>query len=238
MAIAAVQETGKNFQAGSATSLAITVTNAPAAGNLLVLRSYLSNTIQTLSTVTDTRGNTWLIDYKTQTAGITQTFICSTGMDAAPLQAADTITLTWSSAIPTAIGVVDEFSGVDISSVRVDVKQAAEDTTTNRTAGTTASTTVANTLAVGAFGASINELAWVKSASWTDFPTAPYKNAANSIVIESEYRIFSSTTPVNATATGTAANSRGVCVVYKASGGRPGGTVIVSREARNRASRW
>jgi hypothetical protein len=217
MAIAYVKELGKGTQTGTATTYVITLSATAAAGNLAIGRIGTGSTV-TISSVTDSRGNTWTVD-KTQGSG-PSAHLVSTGQDVGTLQSGDTITITISGSIAAGTAIFDEFSGMDITSSRVD-KTAGNSAgaTTARDAGTTAATTQADELVVGAFAIAGDETSLTVGSGYSHF-TSDYINDSATNSIAGEYQIVSATGTQNPTATaGANAAYRAVVATYKAAAG-------------------
>lgn len=203
-----VGEIGKANPGGSSTTLVVTVATAPGAGNFLVLRGSGSVSV---TSVTDTKGNTWTID---KAAGATPLpFLASTKQDVGTLTTSDTITVTYSSASNNRSAIIDEFSGVMASPL--DQTQTAAGAGTSRTAGTTAATTQANELVVGCFVIGSAETSFTPGAGYSSF-TTPFLGG-----LSGEYKIVAATGTQNPTATGgVSATSRGVVATYKLASGQ------------------
>lgn len=209
MAIAYVQEVGKGQQAGAGSTLVVTVASAPAANSLVVGRVCVDGG-QTVSSVADTRGNTWLVDIQT-TAGPCASII-STTQQVAKLQASDTITVTLGGSTGQTAAIFDEFSGVDTSATRVDKTATGSAATTARDAGTTAATTQNDELVVGCFVIGNTETSLTAGATYSDFTT---KFTGTATSTEGVYKIVSATGAQNPTATGSNNSSKGCVATYK-----------------------
>lgn len=153
MAWAFVQANGTG-EAGSDTNVAHAYTTNNTAGNLLVLAVGWSPTATAISTVTDSAGNTWTqvstnspVDVSGGTFGFAVYYAlnCAAG--------ANTVTVTWGSAVTNKALACAEYSGIATASafdVSVGQAQASVGTGTDAvTTGTSASaTTQANDLIV------------------------------------------------------------------------------------------
>ena len=221
MAIAYVKEVTHATPSVTGTTFALTVTNAPGAGNLLILSA--CNATAAITGVTDSKGNTWTVD-KVSSASA-PTAICSTVQNAGALQAGDTITITFGSALSSGkcAFVVHEFSGctntVDVSALN----NIGVATTARQADGAPPTTTNANDLVWAAFGVNAIETSFTPGAGYST-PTegAFYANATNNS-IEFEYQILSATGPVDPTGTGGVSGKYdGMVVVYKATAGGGG----------------
>jgi hypothetical protein len=158
-----VKEIGQNGLDSSSSTLIVTLSATAAASTNLIVARVCVDSGQTISSVADSRGNSWLVD-KQQTTG-PKCAICSTGQNTAALQSGDTVTFTLSGSSLARLAIIDEFSGYDVSAGRVDATQAATGTLTNRTAGTI-TTVTPNALIVCCYGAGVKETSWVKGAGF------------------------------------------------------------------------
>lgn len=103
-----VQQTGAFANAGSATSVVVPVTNLPTAGNTLIANVRCGGGF-VASSVTDPRGNTWIIDKKsTATNNTCSALSC---IFTTPYQAGDSITFNLSGSSGTAAAQIEEYSG-------------------------------------------------------------------------------------------------------------------------------
>src|SRR5581483_5898094 len=126
-----VGEIGKAQNAVSSSTLPITLSASAHTGGLVVGRVAAGGG-GSVSSVADSRGNTWTVD-AVGTAG-PKANIISTGQNVATLQSGDTVTITLSSSATQKAAIIDEFSGCNITSGRVDQTANGTATTTNRNA--------------------------------------------------------------------------------------------------------
>jgi hypothetical protein len=214
-----VKEVGKNN--GSA-ALVVAVSAAPAAGNVLIARGgFRASAATTLTSVTDTQGNTWLIHVQNNASG-GHSFVASTAQDVGTLTTADTITFTPSGSVGNGISViVDEFSGVDTSSSRGDQTNTATGSTTSRDAGSV-TTLFANELIVAAYAANGQETSFTPDAAYSAFTTG-FQQFGTTLFVEGQYRIVSATGTYATPATGgLSISALGAVATFKLAGGGGG----------------
>jgi len=218
MAIAFVKEALNNITiANPGPTANVSVTNAPGAGNLLILSMGMNQSAISLSSVTDSRGNTWTVDQQQTNSNTTlDVAVASTLQNVAALQAADTITLHFSVALTGQAAVtVHEFSGCSKTIDQAVQQATAGSTGTARDAGTTAATTSANDLVWAALAVVGGETSFTPGAGYSTPTTAFYAQSTN-ISIEFEYQIVSATGVQHPTGTGgLSARSIGVTVAYQ-----------------------
>lgn len=119
------------------------------AGNTLYIGAMISaGATRTLSTVVDSKGNTWTIDTSAGGSSLTSIAKCHATL---PLVAGDTITLTWNGALVTRVATLCEFSNLD-TTAGVDKVASATGTSTAPLSAATATTTQADELLVGVIG--------------------------------------------------------------------------------------
>lgn len=148
----------KNFATSSSTfsTWVITVTGTHTQGNTLVfyLFSGANNPAPTISSIVDSRSNTYTVDKTisgTYGSGVAALWVGHAPLTTA-LQPADTITFTLSSAVANLAAGVLEFSNVPSSSpTDVTSSGASTSSVTTIDGGTTAVTAQTNELAVSAF---------------------------------------------------------------------------------------
>lgn len=212
--IAYVQEVGKQAAGVTASSVVVTLSASAALGHLIIARAVCASG-QNVSSVTDSRGNTWTVDV-VGSAG-PKVALASTGQNVAALQSGDTVTVNFSGSANQSAAIIDEFSGLDTSASRVDKTATGTATGTSRDAGTTATTTQADELVVGCFGGGALETTFTPGAGFTRFTTDFLNDAGTSV--EGEYQIVSATGAYQPTATGASFPTDGVVATYKGGGG-------------------
>jgi hypothetical protein len=147
VAVAFVSLVGQTANGGSSATIAVTVSaSGVAAGNTVIILLN-ANGDGTVNSVSDTRGNAWVIDRNSTSTTGGQ--VVSSKITTA-LQSGDTITVTGSASIAGRIAIAAEFSGV--GGLQVANSQTGVSTTA------TGSTTVAvnaGDLAVGMFGEAV-----------------------------------------------------------------------------------
>jgi hypothetical protein len=177
-----VQSVG-TAQSGQTSGTTLTLT-VPAGGvplgHTLVLRG-ASDFISSGPTGSDTRGNTWTLVRSSPGSGSTMRGTLLACQVTTALQAGDTITATWGSALVNRAIAVDEFSGL-LTPLTVDAQNGASGTSTAPDANVTTTTSV--DLVVGMV-ASVNSVTdtYTQDSAWnalsrvgTSPGTAPYIN--------------------------------------------------------------
>ena len=219
MAIAFVQETGHGTYSSPGLTAAVTVTNAPGAGNLLILSGMSGG--NTITSVTDSKGNTWRVDKTGGNSTVGVPSVASTVQDVGTLTGTDTITIHWQASISgTAAAAVHEFSGAT-NTVDQTASNLNATAGTARDAGTTAATTNANDLVWAAWAIKAKETSLAAGTGYTT-PTTAFYASGTTASIEFEYQIVSATGAQHPTATaGKSAAYGGVTVVYKAAAAGP-----------------
>lgn len=219
MAIAFVQETG-NATASSATTLTIAVTNATTAGNALILSFAAYTKSPTVTQVTDTVGNTWILH---QSASNVRAVLGYTRQDVGPLSTSDSITVTVS-ASSHLVGVVHEFSGLVSTANAIDQHSKGNyNLTTTRSAGTTGTTTQADELVFACFstgGSPAPDTSFTAGSGYTS-PSPNLYSVLGAVTVDFEYQIVSATGTFSPTGTGnsnTSIGGDGVAVTFKAGG--------------------
>lgn len=214
MAIAYVGEVGK--ATNNSSTVTVPVTRAPSLGNCLIVRlGFRASGAVTISSISDTQGNFYSIDSKTDApSGHSAIAISKPG---AQLTTADSITVTLSgSAGNGACVIVDEFSGLTTT---IDKSAGGSGSTTTRGAGTTAATTNANDLIVAAYAGNGQETSFTPGAGFSNF-TTPFENFGTTAFVEGQYQIVSATGAYSAPATGGfSGTTEGAMVVYEGASG-------------------
>lgn len=151
MAIAFVRNLSSGTSKSSASSIATAVMPATVPIGDTVLVAYVgSTTTSAVSSVTDTKGNTYTV--LSDVAGTTSRIAIAASVLTVALTTADTITVNLAAASGIRTVVADEFSGLAITQ-DVAAKSAAGTSSTPST-GASAVTVTANTLTFAAFGVS------------------------------------------------------------------------------------
>lgn len=114
---------GSNFSGAnsttSGTTAAVTITGASTLGNTLILTSTTKDTTggSLVSSVTDSKGNTWHLDANPTTKGNVLCVLASTQQDGGALTTSDTVTITYSATRSSGVAVdIREFSGIILGS--------------------------------------------------------------------------------------------------------------------------
>lgn len=221
-----VKEIGHATPNPAASTYALAVSAAPASGNMVVLGVAWNNVTQTLTSVTDSKGNTWSVD-KSVAGASTQASaaVASTLQNAGTLTTSDTITLHFSGTVGWLATVAHEFSGMTNT-----VDQTASNnnkTGTGRDAGTTATTTNANDLVYAVFGSITAETSFTAGSGYTAPSPGFYATSPAHASIDFEYDFVTATGTFNPTGTGASLTSVGVTVVYEqaVAGTAPANTV-------------
>lgn len=195
------------------------------AGNLLVLLA-AGRVTGTVSSVTDTKGNTWTVD-KTASSGTSVCLgVCSTLQDAGALTTTDTITVTFSGSSTCAAWLLEEFFGFSTGAAAD--QTATDGASTNVTSGdtgTTSATSQAVELAIAGICLS-GAAGTVTKGSYLSFTTAQ-KNSDNSgtgRAVAGGYKILAATgTQIETFTWPTGAAYTGIVATYTTSAGGGGG---------------
>lgn len=214
MAITLVQNVGTT-STGSGSTCVLTVASGHGTtlANFGILRCSAGLTARTLSSVTDSQGNTWEVDADNATASAPGVASCKF---ATALGTGDTITAHFSGTVTDPLVTVDEFSGLDPTtwfSAASAVKNAS-----SGALSTNAVTVPAFGLVIGAWGSTSNPGTLTPGTGYT----ALTGNSAGGFA-PSTYGVYQidsgaggSYTP---NATTTSSVWRGFAVAYKAAGG-------------------
>lgn len=150
MAIAFVAARGSASSKSSASTLAITPSGTIAAGNFLRVDYCGSTSGSSISSVTDTQGNTYTV--LADNAGSTSRTAIIGSILTTPLTASDTVTITLSAASGIRDATLNEYSGATLTEDVADVSAAG--TSTTPSVGPSAATTNANDIVLGLFACS------------------------------------------------------------------------------------
>jgi hypothetical protein len=206
---------------GTATSTLTVDATGYAAGSALIIGVYNRTTASaTLSSVTDSKGNTWTVD-ATSSSAANCISSASANLTTA-LVSGDTITLTWTGNVSGKAFHILNFSGLVTSALK-DVSAASGGTGTT-VAGPSVTTTQADDLLIGFYGTSSSIT--VSSTTWTS--TGTQASIAGPTSIDSVYIEETSTGTYNPSVTysGASASGRQATVAYKvAASGAPVNTV-------------
>lgn len=214
MTIAFVKEVGNAAANPVSATPALTISSAPAAGDLVIVAVAWNSLTTTLSSISDGKGNTWSVDQQVPSGSASISCgIGSTLQDVGTLTTSDTITLHFSASVNWLAAVIHEFSGCTDT-----VDQAASGSATgiSRSAGTTATTTNANDLVYAAFGIGILESSFTAGSGYTAPSPGFYTTATAHAAVDFEYQIVSATGAYNPTGTGGSGTSVGVTAAYMA----------------------
>lgn len=191
------------FSAYSSSNSAIVLTGAVAAGNRVVLLAVGANGAR-ISSVSDTRGNTYTVDtYAGNDGTATQRVSMASAHVGTALQVGDTITVVWSDA---------NFQGKNIyvcnlancaSTGQPNVTKAR--TVFAQLVSEAASTTETNTVAIGII--SIGGAGTYSGGSWTTIGTTDYSGRR----VYAIYSVLSSSGSQNPSGTWNAANGQANC---------------------------
>lgn len=201
---------------GSTTTL--TTTAAVAAGDLIIAVIYVPDATQSLSTVTDTAGNTYVIDVsKRHTTDTARYIAIASCLNAIAMAAGGTI--TW-----TTTGSVSGIKGVTAATVSgVAASSALDKTSTNDGSSTTWSTGSSGTLSQAdeiAFGLAFSLQSATSNtpdAGWTELADFSPQSGRRLVL---EHQVVSATTALNAGGTVGNAVWVGALATYKAAAAR------------------
>lgn len=215
MAIAFVQEVGSGGDSASSASFSITVSATTTIGNLLVVGIALNG--GSVSTVTDSGGNTWTVDKNTGAGSTVHAAIASTVTIAALTSGVSTITVTPVASQRVAMSV-QEWSGIGASPA--DLNSTGTATGTSADSGATATLNQADELVYGVIAHVSTVSSFtpeVLSPVWDQRTSAATTGTVRTVRPMS--RVVSATTAVSAKATWTTSREHEEIVqTYKASG--------------------
>lgn len=217
--IAYVGARGTLTSSTAATTQVVTVNADTVQGNRLVVGASGRNSGATLSSVTDSRGNTWTVDQQRQDAGSNNTLAQASCNLATALLNGDTVTLHWSASIgPSNLAELHEFSGIAASAVDKTTTSFQSSTVTAYSCGPTATLSQATELGVCTFGAAL-PTTFAGSGSWNTLGSLMKTSGATSgdRGLGMVYQIVASTTALTATATVSPGQSaiQGALATYK-----------------------
>lgn len=158
----------------SAASLVVTVAATTTAGNFAILAGKLSGGVA-VSTVVDSRGNTWTVDKKSANASGGTAFVASARLTTA-LQVGDTITVTPAA---TASGAFAAYEYSGISASPADASATGNGTSTTASAGPTSATVQANELAVSVVASGSSLAGLTPPAGYTERASGQTTNAVD-----------------------------------------------------------
>jgi hypothetical protein len=151
--IALVKQLGTSSATGTGGAISLSVPSGGVApGDTIVVWAAISGSGTTVSSITDSRGNSYTVDSTINSpSGGVNTFIGS-GYATAPLAAGDKITITFSASYYSLrLAAASEFSGIPATG-RLDQKAGATGSGTAPASGSAATTAQAVELVVGGFG--------------------------------------------------------------------------------------
>lgn len=200
MAIAKVRDLSAGNSKSSATTIATAV--MPAAvpiGDTVVVAYCGSTTTSAVSTVTDTKGNTYTV--LADVAGTTSRMAIAASVLSVALATTDTITVTLGVASGIRLVTSTEFSGLSI--VEDVTEKAAAGTSGTPSTGASAATTTANTLTFAAIAESngTSSVTFTPGVGYTADLTSTTGIVGTNRSMQTEHRINSSTGAQTADAT-------------------------------------
>lgn len=219
---------------GSSATWALTVTAAVSAGKVVAVGSASGNDLTTgdysLSSVADTRGNTYTV-HATANRGLNIYAGCASSVLTTGLQVGDTITLTFTASCEDRAGKAWQVDGIDATGSRVDATGTVQDLSNTATASATGTVTDGVGLAVFGWNRNTNDTAI--SAPATSLGTVigtggDTSDARVARLMAGWIQGTSTTTSITSTA-GASVKVAGVIVVFKAAAGG-GGTNLYPPE--------
>jgi fibronectin-binding autotransporter adhesin len=185
-------ERGTTVEAVTSASMTVTLTGNTIVGNTLVLFVGGRGSFN-VSSVTDTRSNTWTVDLNAPDVGANHLFGICRAPVTAQLVAGDVVTINFSGSVgPNREAILEEFTGI-LTASPVDQTASAAATTATPSSGTTAATTQDNELLVAAYLSQIvGTAAWSLAPGWLGFPTSELHTvgaASTDRSLHAEYRI-------------------------------------------------
>lgn len=219
-----VQHTGDVIDGAGTSSTSIPVTAAPVVGNMLTLAANFDTTTVDITSVSDDAGNVWRQDRPLGTSGTEEPVVWSAPVTGVPT----TINVNLSGISRQKVITVDEWSGVDLSSSRMDVTaNRSESSTLSSFSLATGTPNEAESLVVGV-------VAWkggsVAAPTFTDssFTEASQKvkGSGQHDAIHVGYTALSSAAPATFSGSWVSAPAApgwtATVIVYKAATGTPG----------------
>jgi hypothetical protein len=210
MAASFVQEVAKDVTTGSTSTPAATLSVTPTAGNTLIAR--IAGNLA-ISSVTDSKGNTWTVDVNQVTAS--PFFALASCTPVTPLVSGDVVTAHLTGATALHGIVVDEWHNIATFGSSTALLTG---TSTNRTTNTI--TVPGGAVVFGVWTTLSLDTAFTSGSGYTAFHTGALALSGGATSLEGEYQIDSgSGGSYSPAATGTSANQRGVSAYYAAVGG-------------------
>lgn len=197
-----------------------------------------STSIPTVSSITDTRGNAYVVDVPAGAGNSTASCAILRGTITTPLQSGDTITVTIGSGRQRWCLQADAFD--DLLSSPLD-RTAATDTGSSASlvTGATAATQQPYELAYAAWGFGRGSGQNVTGVGgWNSDPQVNTVTASVQRGLQVAHIYLTSTGTVQGTATMSASTTYAGCVATYRASVRAGGTVRVPRSASHRAAAW
>ena len=192
---------GSSLTSSSANHITLTITNAAPTGDTVVVAAGQAGS--TLSTVSDSRGNSYTVDRTTVSNNSAAVAVASTRLTTA-LQSGDTITATFAATSSATRGIVAaDFSGLGTVSPWVDATASGTGTGLAPSAGPSGTSQAAPELVIGAF--SDATMPFGVGATFT--PTSPYTSAGDAGTAGSAMRLHLTYNIATATGTFTAAGT-------------------------------
>lgn len=197
-------------------SFTITPASNCTTGSTLILFLQIAVNTPEVSTVSDSKGNTWRVDLNAGPGGTWGSSLCvCSSFQTSGLTTADTITVNLSTQQGDCLYWLEEFAG-NYSAVDRSASVFTSNSTTAGT-GTTAATTAADEFAVCMAARSGSSGTITKNASHTLFTTGQQAQGSGIGAANVWYRILSATGTQNGNGTlSSMADSTGCIVTYKA----------------------
>jgi hypothetical protein len=216
MAIAFVKDFSDSQDFLSTTTVTVPA-GGVAAGNTLIIVYYIPSSTGGVTSVSDTRGNTYTI-HGTESLGSLVAVLISASISTA-LISGDTITLSNPSG-ESGLAICSEFSGLASSSIdQYTSGDIAFDTALS--CGPTGTTVQADELVFSAFFAGSNSVTFTPGSGFTQTDTGGYPGAPSYTYLN-QYKVVSATGTQTATATASAATAAiGLLATFKAEAGTP-----------------
>lgn len=183
-------ERGSGSKSTSSTQVIAPISNATAGNTLVLVIANQSSSAAVVTSVTDSRGNTWTIDAVNSATGAPGISICSTRQNQAALRTSDTITVTMSGSTTVSYWL-EEFVGQFTKDVTGNNSGSAGTTLTTSGTTTTATEFVVSTFTAQKNGAATS-WSWTTDPASSSFPTGslPTSNSVNTT--NAQYQILSS----------------------------------------------
>lgn len=221
MAIAYVSQIGIISNNTSTTHSFTVPAGGVAQGNFVSIQCCTASETITISSVTDTQGNSYAVDVSYASPGDVLSVYLVSGQITTALVNGNTITVTLSATNAFA-GVAEEFSGMATSSALDKTSTNSPGFGTAWSSGSTAATAQADELCIGAYVIS-SDVRSTPEGTWTELTDALRGAPGPGRSLITQYKIVSATGTYQAQGTLASSNDGGAAIAtYKAATGGSG----------------